>query len=130
MPNPKIPGFEIIERMPQGGMSAVFKARQVSLDRLVALKTLPPHLASDAEDVNRFLTEARTIARLKHPNIVQVYDFGESDRTYFFVMEFISGYSVSNWLKRRQKLSEDDALLVARSVAEALEYAWDKAGII
>lgn len=131
MAAPNIPNFEILETMPRGGMSTVYKARQISLDRIVALKTLPPHLAADSADIDKFIAEARTTANLKHPNIVQVYDFGKSEEgIYYFVMEFVSGYSVADWIRRKGGISEDNALLVAQSIAEALGYAWTRAGII
>lgn len=131
MATPQIPGFEILETMPVGGMSTVYRARQISLDRIVALKTLPPHLATAAEDVEKFLFEAKITANLKHPNIIQVYDFGQSpEGIYYFVMEYVSGYSVGEWIHRKGRLSEENALLIAQSVAEALRYAWEKAGVI
>lgn len=128
---PRFPGFEIIETMPRGGMSTVYKARQISLDRIVALKALPPMLAVESADLNQFLSEARITANLKHPNIVQVYDFGHTDEgVYYFVMEFISGYSVGDWIRRKHCLSEQNSLLIAGSVAEALNYAWKSAGVV
>ncbi len=131
MDAPQFPGFEIIETMPRGGMSTVYKARQLSLDRIVALKTLPLTLAAEAADLDQFLAEARLTANLKHPNIVQVYDFGRAESgEYYFVMEFVSGYSVGDWIRRKQRLSEENALLVAQSVAEAMGYAWRTARIV
>ena len=123
MDTPIIPGYDILAPLPQGGMSAVFKARQVSLDRVVALKILPPAMAADGVDIEKFLAEAKITAQLKHPNIVQVYDFGKSpDGIYYFVMEFVSGYSVADWVRRKKSLSVKDALLCAHCVAEALGY--------
>ncbi len=131
MGNPHFPGFEIIETLPRGGMSTVYKARQISLDRIVALKALPPTLAAEASDLSQFLAEARITANLKHPNIVQVYDFGHTEEgVYYFVMEFISGYSVGDWIRRKHCLSEQNSLLVAASVAEALNYAWKNARVV
>ncbi|MBN1670931.1 MAG: protein kinase [Kiritimatiellae bacterium] len=106
-------------------MSTVYKARQLSLNRIVALKALPPRMATGEEDIEQFLFEAQGAAKLKHPGIVQVYDFGESRGTYYFVMEFISGYSIAEWIKRKRVLPEHDALIIAESVAEALDYAWE-----
>lgn len=131
MDAPRFSGFEILETMPQGSMGTVYKARQISLDRIVAIKSLPRELAADSADIDQFLAEARITANLKHPNIVQVYDFGKSeDGVYFFVMEFISGYSVGEWIRRKRLLSEENSLLVAQSVAGALGYAWDKNRVI
>lgn len=124
-------GYEVLETLPRGGMSTVFKARQLSLDRLVAIKALPSSMVNDAADVEKFMAEARITASLKHPNIVQVYDFGKTDEgVYFFVMEYISGYSIADWIRRKKRLSEENALLCALSVATAMHYAWDKAGIV
>ena len=131
MDAPKIPGYDILASLPQGGMSAVFKARQISLDRVVVLKMLPPSMASDGVDIDKFLAEAKITAQLKHPNIVQVYDFGKSpDGIYYFVMEFVSGYSVAEWIRRKTSLSVKDALLCAHCVAEALNYAWGTFGVV
>ncbi|MBU4198713.1 MAG: protein kinase [Verrucomicrobia bacterium] len=131
MDTPQFPGFEIIETMPRGGMSTVYKARQIYLDRVVALKTLPLTLAAESADINQFLAEARITANLKHPNIVQVYDFGKTEEgIYYFVMEFISGYSLGDWIRRKQFLAEDNSLLVAQSVSEALGYAWKTASVV
>ncbi|NQT86612.1 protein kinase, partial [bacterium] len=78
--NPKvIGGYEVLEQLGKGGMGTVFKARQVSMDRLVALKVLPRKLGADEAYVARFVREARAAAKLTHPNIVQGYDVGEAD---------------------------------------------------
>ncbi|MBI2438816.1 MAG: protein kinase [Lentisphaerae bacterium] len=129
---PIIPGYEIISQLPQGGMSAVFKARQLSLDRVVVIKMLPSTLNAEGIDIGKFFwAEARLTAQLKHPNIVQIYDFGQTpEGIYYFVMEFISGYSVAEWVRRKKRLSREEALVCARWVAEALSYAWETAGVI
>lgn len=126
-----IPGYDILAPLPQGGMSSVFKARQISLDRVVVLKILPLSMAADGVDIAKFLAEAKITAQLKHPNIVQVYDFGKSpDGIYYFVMEFISGYSVADWIRRKTSLSVKDTLLCAHCVADALSYAWGTFGVV
>lgn len=131
MDAPIIPGYDILAPLPQGGMSAVFKARQISLDRVVVIKMLPPSMAADGVDIEKFLAEAKITAHLKHPNIVQVYDFGKSpDGIYYFVMEFISGYSVADWIRRKTRLALKDALLCAHCVAEALNYAWENYSVV
>ena len=79
-----LPQFEILELLGRGGMGVVYKARQKQLDRLVALKILPPSEAHAADFVARFTREARSLAKLSHPNIVTVYDFGESGGLYYF----------------------------------------------
>ena len=126
----QIPGFEMREKLGAGGWATVWKARQISLDRIVAIKVLSPHFAKDPADVQRFQAEAQAAARLKHPGIVQVYDAGMEGGCYFLVMEYVAGYTVGDWARRKRVLSEDDALLVADCVAEALQHAWKTAGII
>jgi len=125
-----IPGFEIVEKVGQGGMASVWKARQVSLDRIVAIKVLAARLAGDEEDVARFQAEARAAAKLKHPGIVQVHDANAVAGMYYFVMEYVAGYTAGDWVRRKGVLKEKDALLVAECVADALGYAWKSAGII
>ncbi len=131
-PQPRIDGYEIIERLGQGGTASVWKARQVSLQRFVVIKVLSEDFSRDVADVKQFRLEARLAANLKHPGIVQVYDFGQSqdDRRYFFVMEYISGYSVGEWMRRKKLLPESDALVVVHSVAAALRYAWESSRIV
>ncbi|OGV69019.1 MAG: hypothetical protein A2283_23135 [Lentisphaerae bacterium RIFOXYA12_FULL_48_11] len=126
----QITGFEIIESLGQGGMASVWKARQLSLDRIVAIKVLSPRMARDVSDIERFLTEAKSAAKLKHSGIIQVYDVNAEDGLYYIVMEYVAGYTVGDWLRRKGVLSEEDALLVVDCVADALDYAWNKEGII
>src|SRR5215468_9891367 len=87
----RFPQLEILEMIGQGGMGVVFKARQPRLDRIVALKILPPHLAAQPGFSERFTREARALARLNHPNIVTVFDFGEAGKLHYLVMEFVEG---------------------------------------
>ena len=88
---PHFPQLEILELLGQGGMGAVYKARQRRLDRLVALKILPPEVAAAPAFAERFTREARALARLSHPHIVAVYDFGQAGGLYYFLMEFVDG---------------------------------------
>jgi serine/threonine-protein kinase len=127
---PHIENFEIVGCLGQGGMATVWKARQASLDRLVAIKVLAPHFATEASDIARFCEEARAAGRLKHPGIVQVYDANFRDGSYYFVMELVDGCTVGEWIRRKGKLTEQDALTVAESVAVALDYAATGFGII
>jgi len=126
----EIPGFEILEKIGSGGMATVWKARQISLDRTVAIKVLSSHLSGEAEDVERFKKEAQAEAKLKHPGIVQVYDASVDAGSCYIVMEYVDGYTIGDWVRRKKRLSEEDALLVAGYVADALAYAWETAGII
>jgi serine/threonine-protein kinase len=125
----KLGKYEVIERLGRGGMAEVFKAYHVSLDRFVAIKVLHAFLADDPEFKTRFEKEARNIARLKHQNIVQVYDFDydpESD-SYYMVMELIEGPTLKDKLSRLAEqgklLSMKEALRVVRECASALAYA-------
>lgn len=128
---PRIEGFEIIEKIGEGGMAVVWKARQVSLDRIVAIKILSSQLKGDESDVERFQSEARSAAKLKHPGIVQVHDAGADEQGYcYFVMEYVAGYTIGDWIRRKGQISEEEALVVSECVADALNYAWTTAGII
>ncbi|MDZ4401606.1 protein kinase [Prosthecobacter sp.] len=120
-----LPQYDEWSLLGCGGMGAVYKARQVSLDRTVAIKVLPPQVAEDeAEFVERFKNEARTMAKLNHPAIVAVHDFGEtSDGLLYIVMEFIDGTDVSKMIQAQRKLPVDHALAITAHVCDALAYA-------
>lgn len=111
-------------------MGAVWKARQISLDRIVAIKFLSPQLSRNPEDVQAIMKEARIAAKLKHPGIVQVYDAGADGDQCYFVMEYVDGYNVGEWLRRKRLIGPREALLVAEHVAVALDYAWQTSNII
>lgn len=119
-----LPNFEVLGLLGRGGMASVWKARQISLDRHVAIKILSSSFANDPEDIKRFRMEAQAAARLKHPGIVQVYDANFSDGVYYFVMELVDGYTMGDLLRRKGHLTIEDALIVAESVAVAMDYAW------
>lgn len=122
---PLFPQFEIQKLLGRGGMGVVFKARQKSLNRLVAIKLLPPLEDHDElKLVERFHQEAQTLAHLNHPGIVQIYDFGETaSRQPFFVMEFVDGMDVADLIAAKGRLSVDATLRIIRPVCDALEYA-------
>jgi eukaryotic-like serine/threonine-protein kinase len=124
-PSFSMPNFEVLELLGQGGMASVWKARQLSLDRLVAIKVLSSKFAEQSDDLQRFRMEARAAARLKHPNIVQVYDANFTNGIYYFVMELVAGYTMGQLLRRKGMTSEEDALTIAEAVAVALDYAWN-----
>jgi len=119
----EVAGFEIIGKLGQGGMGAVFKARQKSLDRIVALKVLPPSIAKDANFIERFQREARASAKLNHPNIVQGIDVGKDPASglWYFAMEYVDGPSLKNVLQEQRVIPQERALAIAREVAKALE---------
>ena len=129
---PVVEGFSFQGQLGHGATSTVWKAEQTSLGRTVVIKLLDETLSRDREDVERFKSEARIAAKLKHPGIVQVYDFGQAvdTRRYYVVMEYISGYTLGDWLRRKGRLSESDAIVVAHSVAAALHYAWENSKLV
>ena len=123
-------GYQILEKIGEGGTATVWKARHLSLDRIVAIKILAKGYLADQDALNRFRSEAQAAAKLNHPGIVHVYDAGEQNGQAYYVMEFVDGSSVGDLLLREGKIKEGDALIIAESVALALDYAWQKAQII
>jgi len=126
----RIPGYEILAPIGDGATSIVYKARQTSLNRLVAIKILRTERLSEPAILAQFKLEANSTATLKHPNILQIYEAGEAEGVPFFVMEYVSGYSVESWIDRKGRLPEIDVLTLADTVCRALKYAWDRAGLI
>ncbi len=120
----RFPDLEILELIGQGGMGVVYKARQKRLDRLVALKILSPKVSRDPAFAQRFVREAKTLARLNHPHIVAVYDFGQSDDLFYLLMEYVEGVNLHQ-LMAEQKLSPKEALAIVPQICEALQYAHD-----
>lgn len=118
-----IPGYEVLELLGEGGMGMVYKARQKSLDRIVALKVLPARAAKETAFIKRFISEARTVARLNHENIIAGIDVGEHDGTYYFAMEHVEGESVAQMIERQGALEERYALQVVAQMARALAHA-------
>src|SRR5580700_2620082 len=122
------PQLEILAFIGKGGMGAVYQARQPALDRLVALKILPPQAAGGPGFAERFNREARALARLSHPNIVAVYEFGQVNELPFFLMEFVDGLNLRQ-LEQAGKLSPREALQIVPQICEALQFAHDE-GIV
>jgi serine/threonine-protein kinase len=120
---PQLPGYEIEEKLGEGGMGAVFRGKQVSLDRVVAIKLLAPKLVAEPGYKERFMREARAAGALNHQNIVRAIDVGSNGKIYYFVMEFIDGETTNDWLKREGPFSEKRAIKVALDVARALDNA-------
>ena len=125
----RLGGFELLGRLGKGGMGTVLKARQLSMDRLVALKILPRRLAENEAFVARFLRETRSAARLYHPYIVRAYDVGQAGGYYYFAMEYIEGEGLNAILAREGRLEPTRALRFMKQVCSALAAA-HKAGII
>jgi predicted Ser/Thr protein kinase len=122
------PQLEILECLGRGGMGAVYKARQSRLDRLVALKILSPEKQGETQFAERFEREARALAKLSHPNIVAVHDFGEAEGRFYLLMEFVDGLSLRQVFQAR-KLSPAEALGIVPKICEALQYAHEQ-GIV
>lgn len=115
--------FELKKKLGKGGMGEVFLARQVSLDRIVALKTLNKELARKEDFVARFLREARSMARLDHPNIVKVYAVDSFKGIHFVAIEYVDGKSVQDWLNKEKMFSIGDAVHIAMVCAEGMKQA-------
>ncbi|HEX6780106.1 MAG TPA: protein kinase [Ktedonobacterales bacterium] len=122
--------YELQEEIGRGAMGIVYRGRQVTLDRTVAVKVLLESLAGDESFVTRFIREARIVASLSHPNIIHVYDAGVSDNLLYFAMEFISGPTVAQLLKQKGRLSVSQAVEIAMQAASALEYAHVEARLV
>jgi serine/threonine protein kinase len=122
--------FEVQTKLGAGGMGAVYRARQVSLGRMVALKVLPAHMIEDAESVSRFQREARVAASLSHANLVRVFSAGEADGVHYIAMELIEGEDLGRRLKRDGRLPASEALRICAEVARGLEHAWRSAHLI
>ena len=116
--------LEILEVIGHGGMGIVYKARQTELDRIVALKILRPGIVDDAGFAERFQREARALAKLNHPNIITVYDFGRRDELYYFLMEYVDGTNLRH-LEREGDLTSQEALAIVPQICSALQYAHD-----
>ena len=125
---PHFPQLEIIECLGRGGMGVVYKARQKSLNRLVALKLLAPERVRDAKFAERFAREAQALAALNHPNIVTIHDFGQAGGFYFLLMEFVDGLNLRQLLRAR-KFTPEEALAVVPPLCDALQFAHDR-GIV
>jgi serine/threonine protein kinase len=125
---PRFPNLEIIQLLGQGGMGAVYKVRQLELERIAALKVLPEQVAQEPGFPERFLREARLLASLSHPHIVTVYEFGQRDGTYFLLMEFVDGVTLRQALRSEpiHRLSPKEALTVVGQLCDALQFAHDE----
>lgn len=115
--------YELLKRIGRGGMADVFLAHDILLDRHVAVKVLFPEHAIDPNFVERFRREAQAVAGLNHPNIVSVYDWGQTGNTYFMAMEFVDGRTLAEALRRSGRMTAKSAATVAMAIANALAYA-------
>ena len=124
----KFPQLEILELLGRGGMGAVYKARQKQLDRLVALKILPPGVSHDPSFAKRFEREAKALAKLQHPHIVTLYEFGEAAGQFYFLMEFVDGVNLRQLL-HGERIAPKEALAIVPQICDALQFAHDR-GIV
>jgi len=124
----QFPQLEIVELVGRGGMGVVYKARHRGLDRLVALKILPPGVDRDPGFQERFVREARALARLNHPNIVAVYDFGQVEGRYYFLMEYVDGANLRRMLQAGH-LTPQQAMAIVPQLCDALQFAHEE-GIV
>jgi serine/threonine protein kinase/tetratricopeptide (TPR) repeat protein len=125
----KLGNYELRERLGRGGMAEVYKAYQAGMDRFVAVKVMLGHLATDESFIERFKREAQAVGRLRHPHIVQIFDFGIENDVYFMAMEFIQGRTLKDYLHQQKRLPVQDALFIMRQLADGLDYA-HRAGMI
>lgn len=122
----EIPGYDLMEKLGEGAMATVYKAKQVSLDREVAIKILPKAKTRDPNFVKRFYDEGRVAGKLNHPNIVQAFDVGQAGDYHYFVMEYVPGITVFDHLNHVGKYSEPDAIRITHQIAIALKHAHAK----
>ncbi len=123
---PRLGRYALLEKLGEGGMGEVYLARDTHLERKVALKVLPAHAVNDADAVGRFQREARALAQLAHPAIVQAFDCGEEEGKHFLVMEFVEGQSLAALLAGTGKVSPTRAADFGCQVARALQHAHEK----
>jgi len=121
-----ISGYKILGKLGAGAMATVYKAKQISLDRIVAIKKLPKKFSSNPQFIERFFAEGRAAAQLNHPNIVQAFDVGNEGDLYYFVMEYVEGRSVHDDIVTHKRYKESEAVEIAIQVAEALEHAHNR----
>lgn len=122
--------YKIESFIGQGGMSSVYKATDPNLSRTVAIKVIHPHLSNDPQFLRRFEHEAAAVARLRHPNIIQVYDFNHENNVYYMVMEYVPGQDLKEQLKalsaKHQRLPLAETIRIMGAVCEAVSYAHEQ----
>lgn len=122
----QIPGYKILGKLGAGAMATVYKARQLNLDRIVAIKVLPRKFSNNPQFIERFYAEGRAAAQLNHPNIVQAFDVGKAGEFHYFVMEFVDGRTVYDDIVKHKRFSEAEAIDITIQMAEALLHAHDR----
>ncbi|HEV2948725.1 MAG TPA: serine/threonine-protein kinase [Gemmataceae bacterium] len=119
----QIPGYQLLEKLGQGSMGIVYKARQISMNRMVAIKVLHPRLAANPKYLERFTQEAHIAARLNHNNVVQAIDVGSIGNLNYFIMEYVQGTTIKADLEAGKIYGEQEALEIVRQIAQALDHA-------
>ena len=119
----QIPGYKVLGKLGSGAMAVVYKAKQLSLDRMVAIKVLPRRFSEKSNYISRFYKEGKLAAKLNHNNIVQAIDVGEAGGLYYFVMEYVEGKTLYDDLSKGKIFSEDEALDITIQLANALQHA-------
>ena len=122
-PGTKLGPYEVTEQLGAGGMGEVYRARDTTLDRDVAIKVLPEDFATDPARLARFEREAKLLASLSHPNIATIHGFDESDGVRFIAMELVEGQSLADRIEASRRIEVDEALEIACQIALALEAA-------
>ena len=126
----KIPNLKLIEKIGDGGMSTVWKAWDIANQRVVAVKILDREFAADGAEIRQFRAEERLMEEIHHPGIVEAYDFNNGNGNWYYIMEYVDGYTFADLLRRKQHVKEVDCLLICESVAAALDYAWNDHGVV
>ncbi|MFU8780753.1 MAG: serine/threonine-protein kinase [Kiritimatiellia bacterium] len=127
---PDIPGYKILARIGDGSTATVWRARQESLDRDVAIKVLHPALWTQLDEADAFLAEAHSVALLKSRHVIQVYDVGRLDHTAYIVMEYVEGETLAEHLKQVGKMHAREAMQIVAAIADALADAWQSRRMI
>jgi serine/threonine-protein kinase len=127
---PQIRGYDILAPIGEGGMSTVWKAWDPAHRRPVAIKILDSRYAADTAQIRAFREEARLMAEIRHPGIVEAYDFDNAHGNWYIVMEFVDGYTFADLLRRKSAVCQNDCLSICESLAAALNTVWNDHGIV
>lgn len=127
---PYLPDLEMIELIGTGGMSTVWKAFDRKLSMVVAVKILNEELTSDPDELDLFIAEEKAMEVINHTGIVRSYELRTYQGVWYYIMEYVDGYSFGALLRRKQHLQEVDCLLICESIAAALDYAWNDHGVV